>query len=221
MLLRSAADVVAEVVDARREELRLPYAQSKAAQVEMKGSHSHDTLPENSNSMAAAPTPQSVVDAATESVISTIAYMPIPSRDDVYAFLRRVNPVMYGSEVCRTAEQQRALDDITDGMLAAMTAVASRSPTGQLPVEECPLRYADEDERNVWALDGRQRATTRAVGLPLVGLHTTIGQCWRHEPKLKDAAGEDNLEGHSTTGVCWDGAVVVADMVCHHPVVLV
>ena len=36
-----------------------------------------------------------------------------------------------------------------------------------------------------------------------------------------DAAPESELEGHSTTGVCWDGAVVLADLLCHAPAVLI
>ena len=47
-------------------------------------------------------------------------------------------------------------------------------------------------------------------------------QRWRSEPQLADASivGDDDLEGHSTTGVCWDGAVVLADLLCHPPAVL-
>ena len=118
--------------------------------------------------------------------------------------------------------QQADLDDITTGLATAMTAAARRSPAGQLPASDCPLLYSDEDPRNVWALDGRQRAAARTVELPFVGVRAIVEQRWRSEPQLADAsiAGDDDLEGHSTTGVCWDGAVVLADLLCHPPAVL-
>ena len=118
--------------------------------------------------------------------------------------------------------EQADLDDITTGLATAMTAAARRSPAGQLPASDCPLLYSDEDPRNVWALDGRQRAAARTVELPFVGVRAIVEQRWRREPQLADAsiAGDDDLEGHSTTGVCWDGAVVLADLLCHPPAVL-
>ena len=169
--------------------------------------------------------------------------VPMPTRDEVYAFLKRVDPATYcstraGSMSARaSADRQAALDDITNGLLAAMRAAACRSPSGQLHAVDCPLLFSDEDSRNVWALNGRQRAASRTVELPLAGVHARIEQRWRDEPPLETRPAEthgvpahgqadleddleDDLEGHSTTGVCWDGAVVLADLLCHHPAVL-
>jgi hypothetical protein len=69
----------------------------------------------------------------------------------------------------------------------------------------------------VWALAGRLAARTRTVQLPLLGLSATLQQRWR-----EDDIGDDEceIESHSTAAACWDGAVVLADLLCLPPPVL-
>ena len=88
-----------------------------------------------------------------------------------------------------------------------MKAAAARSPSGMLPAADCPLLYADEDPRNVWALEGRFAAPTRTVSLPLLGLTATMQQSWS-DPSAGGRAGGGRaerrtaIEGHSTAAVC-------------------
>ena len=154
-----------------------------------------------------------------------LARMAVPSREEVCKFLQRVNPVAYGAmgEGIRYTDEQKAdLDEGVQGLLLLMVATAERSPSGLLLVSDCPLLYADEDPRNVWALEGRFRQSRRTIELPLIGVHAAVDQRWRREVSVARSgeAEEAALEGHSTTGVCWDGAVVLADLLCLHPAVL-
>jgi SAM-dependent methyltransferase len=140
----------------------------------------------------------------------------MPGREAVEAFLRRLNPVAYGSPGERpTPAQSSALDDAANGLGAMISSAAG--PDGLLAQDACPLYWPDEDPRNVWALAGRLAARTRTVQLPLLGLSATLQQRWR-----EDDIGDDEceIESHSTAAACWDGAVVLADLLCLPPPVL-
>ena len=142
--------------------------------------------------------------------------VPMPGREAVETFLRRLNPVAYGSPGERpTPAQSSALDDAANGLGAMISSAAG--PDGLLPRDACPLDWTDEDPRNVWALAGRLAARTRTVELPLLGLSATLQQRWR-----EDDIGDDEceIESHSTAAACWDGAVVLADLLCLPPPVL-
>ena len=103
-------------------------------------------------------------------------------------------------------------------------AAAAKSPTGMLPATECPILFSDQDPRNVWALEGRFHAATRTVSLPFAGVAATIQQRWTDQGSggRADGRGQETsqIEGHSTAAVCWDGSVVLADLICLPPAVL-
>ena len=117
-----------------------------------------------------------------------------------------------------------ALDDAARGIYATMRAAAAKSGTpGLLRASECPTRYADEDPRNVWAMQGRFAAPSRTVTLPLAGVHATLQQRWEEQGAGGRASADEratDIEGHSTAAVCWDGSVVLADLMCLPPAVL-
>ncbi|KAL1527605.1 hypothetical protein AB1Y20_008991 [Prymnesium parvum] len=154
-------------------------------------------------------------------------YIPLPDRDAVVDFLRRANPALYGppsapegKSARPTAAQTAALDDAALGLCLMMKAAAARSPTGALPADDCPLLYAPTDPRNVWALEGRLHADARIVELPFAAVKVKVQQRWTQS---KDAAAPpkpERIEGHSTAAVCWDGSVVLADLLCLPPAVL-
>ena len=153
----------------------------------------------------------------------------MPSWDAVAAFLRRANPSIYGSpedgagrsRAVPSTSQANALEDAASGLFHMMSASAARSPEGLLLASECPILYDDNDPRNVWALEGRLHAPTRTISLPLARVTVTVQQRWNEpgaggrEMDRGDAA--TDIEGHSTAAVCWDGSVVLADLLCLPP----
>jgi SAM-dependent methyltransferase len=158
-------------------------------------------------------------------------HVDMPSWEDVAAFLRRANPSAYGSPVIGAARspntsvaQVSALDDAARGIFQMMNSSAAKSSSGLLRAGDCPIMYTDNDPRNVWVHEGRFHASTRTVSLPYAGLTATIQQRWNeHEAGGRRRERGDELteiEGHSTAAVCWDGSVVLADLICLPPPVL-
>ena len=145
-------------------------------------------------------------------------FVPVPTMEAVFSFLRNANPAAYGGPDTRATDvQEAALEDAANGLTALMRA--AQGPTGEMPASDCPIHWAAEDSRNVWALEGRFRAPTRTVELPLVGITATLQQRWRqHGVELDDEVVQ--VEGHSTATACWDGAVVLADLLCQPSSVL-
>ena len=167
-------------------------------------------------------------DADADSTAAGVAgeprYVAMPDRDMVVAFLCRANPTQYGpggsSGASRrptgTAAQNTALTDAVNGIMMQLTSAAVGSPKGMLPSDACPLLWASEDPRNVWAFEGRLYATQRSIELPLARATVAVKQGWRgHEEEVQA------IEGHATAGVVWDGGVVLADLLCQpHQVLL-
>jgi len=107
------------------------------------------------------------------------------------------------------------------GIFAMMKA--AEKPAGMVPADACPVHWAAEAPQNTWALEGRFRASTRKVELPLVPCTVSVLQRWREQHGGRVAQQETDarkVEGHSTAAVCWDGSAVLADFLCHHPAIL-
>ena len=90
-------------------------------------------------------------------------HVPMPSWEEVAAFLRRANPGAYGLPIAAAARraqssmaQAKALEEAAQGILQMMAAAASKTSMGLLRAGDCPTLYAEDDPRNVWALEGRR-----------------------------------------------------------------
>ena len=59
--------------------------------------------------------------------------VPVPSRDEVLAWLQRVNPPKYGNHVAPSAQQSLALEDAADGITSFLTALPFLPPLLPLP----------------------------------------------------------------------------------------
>ena len=170
-------------------------------------------------------------------ILPASAYTPMPTRAAVLAFLRSANPVAYGTDEQSTKSQRAALEDAAMGVSAMMTAV--KMEDGTIPIASCPLSWPAEDPRNVWALEGRFRAQERDVQLPLLRITAKVQQRWSddsvrrrsHSVEFSQGGCADDelhevenaahqIEGHSTAAACWDGSVVLADLLCLPPAVL-
>ncbi|KAG8465240.1 hypothetical protein KFE25_012603 [Diacronema lutheri] len=152
----------------------------------------------------------------------------------IVAFLQRTDPAKYGEASAApkkgvgmrhggaaaarsTPAQAATLALAADAVQRAAMAIANASPGGLLPAESDATTYAATHPKNVWALEGRMRAEYREVELPLVGLTFRVKQRhWSHDQE----GSAHGIELHSTGGLCWDGAVVLADFLTHPPAVI-
>lgn len=139
----------------------------------------------------------------------------------VLLFLRAADPLSYGhplpAKAKPTASQLAAIAAAASAIQSAAMAMAVSSPDGLLAAEFDPCTYGPTHPSNVWALEHRMRAERREVELPLLGLTLRVRQRHWSEDASSGASG---FELHTTGGLCWDGAVVLADFLTHPPAVL-
>lgn len=139
---------------------------------------------------------------------------------DAISFLEAANSAEYGATgVAKSRKQMSALTEAAGALQAASIAMAKGHSDGILSRKDDPVFFLPTDPRNVWALDARLHAERRMIQLPLAGLELSLKQVhWSVVSTAED--GDASLEGHLTGGICWDGAVVLADFLCHPPAVL-
>lgn len=116
-----------------------------------------------------------------------------------------------------TTAQLEALAVAANAVQLAAISMAIASPDGLLAPDDDPSTYKPTHPKNVWALERRMRAQYREVELPLIGVRLSVRQRhWSDDA----ASGSCGFELHTTGGICWDGAVVLADFLTHHPAVI-
>eukprot|EP00965_Chrysotila_dentata_P098405 3252625-Pleurochrysis_carterae.AAC.1 len=104
--------------------------------------------------------------------------------EDVYAFLRQMNPHSYKDACLASADELTQLDQAAMGILSAIKTAAARAPHGRLRINDVPIFFSESDARNVWAHEGRLMAPQRTVTLPLLPAENrewTVLQHWRRE----------------------------------------
>ena len=139
-----------------------------------------------------------------------------PAREAVFSFLRNANPAAYGGPDTRATDvQEAALEDAANG---AALMRAAQSPTGEMPASDCPIHWAAEDSRNVWALEGRlarRRARSNCLSLASPRRCSSMAAEERRAGR-RGGAGGGPLDRDGVLG----GAVVLADLLCQPSSVL-